>query len=612
MEYHVSKKGSDINCGSEKEPFLTISKAALVVKDNDTVVVHEGVYRECVSLDRGAQNQQARITFCTYENDKVVIKGSEEISCWEKYSDNIYVAKVPNEVFGSFNPYAEIIYGDWYTIKEKPIHTGQVYLDGKSLREVTSLEEVKENNWYTEVKHTHTEIYANFGKLNPNEHLIEINVRKACFVANYQSVDNITVSGFEMCHAATNWAPPTAGQSGLICANWCKGWIIENNIVHDSRCSGICLGKDKSTGHNTFRNYYKMHPHYCQIETVFAAILRGWSKDFVGSHIVRNNTIYNCGQTGIVGHLGAAFSEVYGNHIYNIQNIGEMDGSEIAGIKFHAPIDTYVHHNIVHDCYRGIWLDWQVEGVRVSSNILYNNAPSADLYVEVTHGPLLFDNNVLLSPWSIGLMSQGNAFVNNFFGGTIYKEEQERHTPYHFPHSTAVKGIHKSHTGDDRIYNNIFVGGSRERKDIEDYGTCLYNGQPDSFEDYTDIIVTGKSLKLPAYIDNNVYLGGALAYECEKNNVVTDYSPDFKLLEEEDGCYLEIDIPEEALGLDTYQLSTDNLPITLYTEAKFENPNGTKLVVDKDCFGNERSAHPTVGPFENLKCGKNKILLWKK
>ena len=36
--------------------------------------------------------------------------------------------------------------------------------------------------------------------------------------------------GFTLEHAATNWAPPTAEQIGLIGTHWSKGWIIENNV----------------------------------------------------------------------------------------------------------------------------------------------------------------------------------------------------------------------------------------------------------------------------------------------------------------------------------------------------------------------------------------------
>ena len=46
-EYHVAKRGNDQNLGTYESPFLTISKAAKIAEEGDTVIVHEGVYREC-------------------------------------------------------------------------------------------------------------------------------------------------------------------------------------------------------------------------------------------------------------------------------------------------------------------------------------------------------------------------------------------------------------------------------------------------------------------------------------------------------------------------------------------------------------------------------------
>jgi len=62
----------------------------------------------------------------------------------------------------------------------------------------------------------------------------------------------ITVRGFTLEHAATNWAPPTAEQVGLIGTHWSKGWIIENNTISHSRCVGITLGKygDERSAHS--------------------------------------------------------------------------------------------------------------------------------------------------------------------------------------------------------------------------------------------------------------------------------------------------------------------------------------------------------------------------
>ena len=51
-----------------------------------------------------------------------------------------------------------------------------------------------------------------------------------------------------------------------------------------------------------------------------------------------------------------------------------------------------IRNNLIHDNYRGIWLDWQSQGTRVSSNILFNNEKE-DLFNEVNHGPMVVDNN---------------------------------------------------------------------------------------------------------------------------------------------------------------------------------------------------------------------------
>mgnify|MGYP002233725607 CR=1 FL=1 len=91
---------------------------------------------------------------------------------------------------------------------------------------------------------------------------------------------------------------------GIIGPNWSKGWIIEENVIHDSKCSAVCLGKETVTGDELSFKTHKKSGYQYQLEAVFKARQLGWSKDTVGSHIVRNNEIYNCGQNAIVGHMG--------------------------------------------------------------------------------------------------------------------------------------------------------------------------------------------------------------------------------------------------------------------------------------------------------------------
>lgn len=57
---------------------------------------------------------------------------------------------------------------------------------------------------------------------------VEINVRPHCFYPACEHVDYITLNGFVVTKAATNWAPPTALQDGMIGPHWSKGWLIDN------------------------------------------------------------------------------------------------------------------------------------------------------------------------------------------------------------------------------------------------------------------------------------------------------------------------------------------------------------------------------------------------
>ena len=78
--------------------------------------------------------------------------------------------------------------------------------------------------------------------------------------------------------------------------------------------------------------------------------------------------------------------------------------------------------------------------------------------IGVNHGPMIVDNNIMLSKVSLLNASQGTTYINNLFGGNVNPRlTHERYTPYHFAHSTIAKGLMTTLTGDDRFYNNIFL-----------------------------------------------------------------------------------------------------------------------------------------------------------
>ncbi|HEY5179874.1 MAG TPA: DUF1565 domain-containing protein, partial [Dermatophilaceae bacterium] len=81
--FHVAMTGSDSSDGSQRRPFRTINQAADLARAGDTVVVHEGEYREWVRPRRGGLSDQRRITYEAAAGERVVIKGSEPVTGWE-------------------------------------------------------------------------------------------------------------------------------------------------------------------------------------------------------------------------------------------------------------------------------------------------------------------------------------------------------------------------------------------------------------------------------------------------------------------------------------------------------------------------------------------------
>ena len=152
VEYHVSVNGADQNEGSAAAPFATISRAAAIAKPGDTVIVHAGEYREWVKPENGGSSEFERITYRAAEGEKVVIKGSERITCWENIEGTVWKAELPDSMFGDYNPYKETLGGDWFVAPEGDIlHPGEVYLNGKSFYEAETLEQVKNPVMRTEV-----------------------------------------------------------------------------------------------------------------------------------------------------------------------------------------------------------------------------------------------------------------------------------------------------------------------------------------------------------------------------------------------------------------------------------------------------------------------------
>lgn len=650
MKIYVDANAERDADGSQRHPFQTIGDAARIARPGDEVLVAPGVYREYVDPQH-AGTAEAPIVYRSVEPRGAVITGAEPVADWWPYQGTVWVCRIDNTAFGAYNPYTTYVYGDWY-FAGRTKHTGAVYLNGRMLYEAASLEacmrgeryacswdpESSIYQWYSEQDGDQTVIYANFQGHDPNAEDVEINVRRECFMPSRTGVDYITVSGFTICKAATTWAPPAAYQDGMIGPHWAKGWIIEDCDISNSKCAGISLGKylDPDNDHYFTRRHVKS-PTQMERDAVCRGQYHGWLKENVGGHIIRRCDIHHCEQGGIIGRMGGVFSVIEDNHIHHINNMMELGGAEIAGIKMHAAIDVTIRRNWIHHCTMGIWCDWQAQGTRITQNLLHDNQKpefarqlkggmmSQDIFVEVSHGPTLIDDNVLLSDASLRMASQGVAMVHNLICGALTcvgGGTGDRYTPYHIPHRTEVMGFMTFLHGDDRFYNNVFVqkwpaepfvtlrdsseGTDEENREVgthvmDDYPTydewiAMFDMDSDTPD--MDKLRPAHAHRLPVWADGNAYFNGARCWRHESNRLVdTDHDVTVDVEIRDGRPVLRTNLYEFLGDFHAGPVNSDVLGRAFEPEQRFENPDGSYLTLDRDYHGAHRGVAPIPGPL---------------
>ena len=560
-EIHVSETGSDSGPGSQDRPYLAINAAASVAQPGDIVTVHGGTYREWVKPPRGGTGQSKRIVYRAAPGENVFVKGSERITSWKRQGGGVWEAELPNSFFGDYNPYALELSGGWLNYG-KWHHRGDVYLNGEAFYEKETAAQVdqQEQSWHCRVDDEVTIIRANFAGADPNTELAEINVRESLFMPGISGLKYITVDGFHFMHAAANWAPPGVElQTGALGPRMGKHWIIENCAVTNARCVGIILGQAPGVDHDDIDAY--------------------------GDHIVRNNVIRRCGQAGIAGLKGATRSVISGNFIEDTNYRREFGGWETAAIKFHLSVDTVISGNLIRGVYRqtqgafGIWIDFGNQGIRITRNVIYNTE-AATVFLEMNHGPILVDNNILIGE-AVRSNSEATVFAHNLFVdcGYEYTPDVKRRSQYYEPHTAKVAGRKTGTAQDDKWFNNIFV-----RRGLDGVKTA---------QGYAS--------------DYNVFLEGAKEGSFgDKNSVIDPLVTGLTVEDHPLGATITFSIGDSPLGVNGPRVGAELVGVFGTVGQTIEDRNGNPLTIDTDMEG-KRFSRPIPGPFANLQRGKNAI-----
>ena len=294
-----------------------------------------------------------------------------------------------------------------------------------------------------------------------------------------------------------------------------------------------------------------------------------------------------------------------------------MRSWELGGIKTHF-FNGIIRKNIIVDnqCY-GIWLDNEYSGARVTQNIIHNNSDRG-IFMEMGKGPAIIDNNIISST-RIGASGEGNKFYGN--------------------------GIYGHDAGGFTISNNIIF-------DNEGFGIAMRTlpGRAiptKNIKIINNFIVENKEgpINIPFdgsyatnnYSDNNVFSGSdrfVLSTWGEKRenfgsqmkrikNAILKSFPEIELEEwssssEPEGIVLSFAQWKKVMNWDTlskmnmiYDIKMDE---NLVMEFKLDkNPNDLiwipQVKLQQDFFGQKYHNNSCVGPFQNIKEGRNSLHL---
>ena len=100
------------------------------------------------------------------------------------------------------------------------------------------------------------------------------------------------------------------------------------------------------------------------------------------------------------------------------------------------------------------------------------------------------------------------------------------------------------------------------------------------------------------WINGNAYFNGANAWKKEARKMICGEGKAYVHLIEQNGKYLlKTNVYELLEHWTTTMVNSDMLGEAFEPEQRFENPDGSSIVFDRDYFGNERSIRVLPGPF---------------
>ncbi len=432
---HVAQQNplaSDLNDGSEGNPYKTITKAAEAAGPGDMVLIHEGIYHETIRPDKGGRSENEMLYFQGIDKEKVIITGAEiynggyhESEGWmpnhpdgehNRFSNSgakVYMLCLPRTAFDGVNPFSMLNApaAPWYFSGSSSLFTsgnstifdipkdddrqkktvlkrrGLIFCDGKRLEQVINYFELGSNKGVYFVEDDGLTIHMRLPDDSDLEnHIIEYTAREQTFCPEVKYTGFIRIRNISFVKSGNGFPPP---QRGAVSVNCGHHYIIEDCIIDEANGIGLDIG------------------HQAPFRLSDAE--RGY-------HIVSNCIISNCGISGISGVSGCNSTTKYlnmqhssilitGNHLHNncwhyFPNMCEEAAIKIHHAKNSLCIDNYIYGTGAF----GIWMDASHENSAVRGNVIIDTSRSG-VYFEASHDNLEVSYNIVINAADHGLFS---------------------------------------------------------------------------------------------------------------------------------------------------------------------------------------------------------------
>ena len=402
--YYVSQNhqaACDDNAGDEGAPFRTIGKAAAVVKAGEKVVIDSGLYREFVRPLAGGTAPDTMISYEAAPGATAIISGAEIWDGpWEKSegwgrprssvsgTESIWMGRLPQRSSPGSNPFAmtNVTSPPWVgrngRLPENKdgtpylLRRGILFVDGQPLKQVHVPQTLFEEAGTFWVEDDGLSVHFRLaGDGSPAEHLIEYTAREQAFSPAGKEAGYIRVKG--LCFERVGNGIP-GFQRGALSTHCGHHWIIEGNIVRWANSVGIDVGIQ-----NPRARCSRIHP---------------------GFHVIRNNTIQDCGICGLCGVPSDSHSAgledvlVEGNRFERICRLEAERNYESAALKLHRTRNCLIRNNVIVDTINGagIWLDYTNVNSRLSNNVIVrSHSIFGGIFMEASEKPNLLDGNLI-------------------------------------------------------------------------------------------------------------------------------------------------------------------------------------------------------------------------